>query len=205
MVEEEFEYNDVPKLVEARGKIRALSKRLRILDVLEYYELPYEEKSGGRHMMVCPLHNDHSPSMNIFTENESGKDSWCCFVCNDNGDAFRFIQRMESTFADAVRVAESILKKTGAVSNGGKQREALEKQRLAKKAFLLQHRLGIEYRDWLISLRGKPIYEKAYQKVHEIYKQIEEYLEEEQWEKLIKYVHNKQEKLQEVRSSTNKK
>lgn len=62
-------------------------------DILERYGL-HPNRSG---FIKCPFHSgDNTASMKIY------KDSYHCFGCNENGDIFSFIQKMDGcTFKDA--------------------------------------------------------------------------------------------------------
>lgn len=175
--------------------IRSLNQKLSILEVLDYYGIEYDEKLDGRYEAICPFHNDHSPSLHIYTENPSGMDSWCCYVCNDNGDCFRFIQGMSDNFQQAVQVAQDLIKKTNSGIRSKKQKELYLKLRKAKKAFLKQYKLGIKYREWLKSFRGGSFYEKACGIVDAIFKQIDAFLQAEEYDKLIRFVDRKERKL----------
>lgn len=42
-------------------------------------------RSGKDYLCVCPLHEDHDPSMRVYAEQNR---AWC-FVCNDGGDSIR--------------------------------------------------------------------------------------------------------------------
>jgi hypothetical protein len=42
-------------------------------------------RSGKDYLLVCPLHEDHDPSMRIYVEQNR---AWC-YVCNDGGDSIK--------------------------------------------------------------------------------------------------------------------
>lgn len=50
--------------------------------------------------VICPFHEDRSPSLHIFTKTNS----WYCFSCGIGGDSIDFIQRYKGmTFPEAVK------------------------------------------------------------------------------------------------------
>ena len=47
---------------------------------------------GGREYVgLCPFHDDHNPSMRVYPERQS----WRCWVCNEGGDCFSWVQRLD--------------------------------------------------------------------------------------------------------------
>lgn len=182
--------------------IRALNSKLNIRAVLEYYTIEYDDQGRGRWKVKCPFHNDTHPSLQIFTDNESGQDSWWCPVCNDNGDCFRFIQSMTHSHTKSLAVANEIIKGIGSdtIAVDPEYKEALEKQRMRKKVYLLDYKLGVQYRDWLISLKNHPKYEEAYKKVDEIFEQLDTLTEEEKFEEAIEFIKEKADKLRSIKS-----
>jgi hypothetical protein len=140
------------------------------------------------------------PSLEIFTDNDSGQDSWCCFPCDLNGDCFRFIQQMTGSFKEAVAVAQEIIKglKIDGAALNQKYKEQQEKRRMAKKLFVIQHRLGVQYRDWLESLRDSPRYEQARGRVDEIFQEMDEIVAAGDYEKADAYLREKEQKLRDI-------
>lgn len=178
--------------------IRALNSQLNMPVVLDYYGVDYDD-SHDRFKVNCPFHNDSRPSLNIYTDNESGQDSWWCPVCNDNGDCFRFIQMMESGHKEATAVAAEIIKGIGTgYATNPKYKEALEKRKQRKKIHLLEYRLGIKYRDWLASLKGHPQYKEAYTKVDTIFEQMDALIEAGDYRKVIDFIKEKAKKLKRL-------
>lgn len=179
--------------------IRALNSQLTMPAVLDYYGLDYDDNHHDRFKIVCPFHNDSRPSLNIYTDNDSGQDSWWCPVCSDNGDCFRFIQMMTSSHKEAVAVAGEIIKETG---TGGavnpKYKEQLEKRKQRKKVHLIEYRLGIKYRDWLSSLKGHPQYEEACRKVDEVFKEMDALVEAGDHRRTIDFMKEKARKLKRL-------
>lgn len=181
--------------------IKALNSRLNMRAVLGYYCVEYEDQGRPRFKVKCPFHNDHSPSLQIFTDNESGQDSWWCPVCNDNGDCFRFIQSMTHNHKKSLEVAQEIIKGIGSESTAidPKYKEALEKQKIRKRVYLLDYKLGLTYRDWLETLEGHPQYEKACERVDEIFKELDTLTEEEKFKEAIEFIKKKLDRLKKVK------
>jgi DNA primase len=78
-----------------------IKNRLSIVDVVREYATLHPAGSTGNYKMICPFHDDHSPSMVV---NEKKGLAWC-FVCNSGGDIFSFVQKIENcSFPEAVRL-----------------------------------------------------------------------------------------------------
>jgi hypothetical protein len=43
-------------------------------------------RSGKDYLCLCPMHDDHSPSLHVYTEQNR---AWC-YSCNDGGDSIKF-------------------------------------------------------------------------------------------------------------------
>lgn len=64
--------------------------------------LSLQPRNGGRlYVGLCPFHDDHNPSFNV----DPGRQSYRCWVCNEGGDAFSWIQKRESvSFPEALEI-----------------------------------------------------------------------------------------------------
>lgn len=87
------------------ARLKEISHSTSMLDVLDYYGIDYINNGTDRYKCVCPFHDDHDPSMVIYTNNEHRSESFCCYVDNIAGDSFHFIRSMEGgDFKQAWRV-----------------------------------------------------------------------------------------------------
>lgn len=72
--------------------VEEIKQTVSMRDVLDRYHIPVNRKNK----CLCPFHNDSHPSMQIYP------DSYYCFVCQESGDIFTFIQKQEGcSFKDA--------------------------------------------------------------------------------------------------------
>ena len=84
--------------------IQEIRQKVKIEDVIARY-IPVE-KHGNSYKCVCPFHDDHDPSMSISPTKQIFK----CFVCNQGGNVFNFVQQYENiSFADAVATVGSLV------------------------------------------------------------------------------------------------
>lgn len=79
--------SELPELIES------LKKKVRLTKVLDHFGIEYEE-SEERFRIVCPFHDDHVPSLIVYTDNEDGYDTFWCPPCPRTGDSFEFIRLM---------------------------------------------------------------------------------------------------------------
>ncbi len=75
-----------------------------VLDACDMLEIvsPYTElkKTGANYMGRCPFHNEKTPSFSV----DPAQKLYYCFGCGEGGNAFTFLQKIESLeFADAVQ------------------------------------------------------------------------------------------------------
>ncbi len=67
-----------------------IKSRLDIVDIIQEY-LPMKPAGTGSFKGLCPFHKENTPS---FFANRP-RQSWHCFGCDEGGDLFDFVQRME--------------------------------------------------------------------------------------------------------------
>ena len=77
--------------------IDEIRHRSDIVETISQY-LPLEQK-GKNYWGLCPFHEDNNPSMSVSPDQQIFK----CFVCNEGGNVFSFIQKHEKiNFVEAV-------------------------------------------------------------------------------------------------------
>lgn len=76
---------------------------MNITDVVSRYRSLV--KSGKNFKVLCPFHNDHTPSMIVDPE----KNFCWCFACQSGGDMFSFIQKIEGvSFVESIEILAEI-------------------------------------------------------------------------------------------------
>lgn len=68
-------------------KINEIRQRADIVDIVSRHINVV--KKGKNHFAICPFHNDTNPSLSISKDKQIFK----CFVCNEAGNVFTFIQK----------------------------------------------------------------------------------------------------------------
>ena len=86
----------------SKEKIEQIRGSVDIVDVIGSY-IPLQRKGKG-HWLICPFHDDSSPSMSISQELQIYK----CFVCQEGGNVFTFLQNyLKISYIEAIKkVAE---------------------------------------------------------------------------------------------------
>lgn len=74
----------------------------------------------GEPRVLCPLHDDHDPSLRL----QEGENLWYCDVCAEGGDGIRLVEKaLDLEFADATRWIANGGRagKSGIVTTGGRR------------------------------------------------------------------------------------
>lgn len=59
------------------------------------------QRGGREHVCLCPFHDDHNPSMRVYSDRQTYR----CWVCNAGGDCFTFVQEREKvSFREALEL-----------------------------------------------------------------------------------------------------
>jgi hypothetical protein len=67
-----------------------LKERADILRVIETYTVNPLRKAGNQWKVICPFHNDRTPSLSVTPE----KGLWRCFGCGEGGDVYDFVRKL---------------------------------------------------------------------------------------------------------------
>jgi DNA primase len=78
--------------------IEKVKSALNIVNVIETFTRLH--KTGANYKVVCPFHDDHSPSMVV----SPSRQTYHCFVCGASGDVISFVQHhLNLSFIEALR------------------------------------------------------------------------------------------------------
>ncbi|MBI4802196.1 MAG: DNA primase [Elusimicrobia bacterium] len=77
----------------------SIREKLDIVDVVKDY-IPNLRQAGRNHKACCPFHNEKTPSFTVSQD----KQIFYCFGCNEGGDMFTFVMKMEGlTFVETLK------------------------------------------------------------------------------------------------------
>src|SRR5579864_4935940 len=108
----------------ADASLEAIRQRVDIAELVKEY-VPSLKRAGRNFKACCPFHQEKTPSFMVNPE----KQIFHCFGCQEGGDAFSFVMKMEGlSFSEAV---EKLGQRVGvqlapaAESLGPREKEAL--------------------------------------------------------------------------------
>ncbi|MGI8847328.1 MAG: DNA primase [Candidatus Dormibacteria bacterium] len=104
--------------------VAEIKSRLDVVEVVgSYVSL---QRAGREHKGLCPFHAEKSPSFHVSQERQA----WYCFGCQEGGDVFDFVERIERTdFKQALellatRAGVELERSTGSADRGtGRRRK----------------------------------------------------------------------------------
>jgi len=83
----------------SHGISDSIREKLDIVDVVQDY-IPALRRTGRSYKAVCPFHNEKTPSFTVSQD----KQMFYCFGCNEGGDMFTFVMKIEGlTFVEALK------------------------------------------------------------------------------------------------------
>lgn len=127
-----------------------IKAKLSIEDVLSGYL--HLQRAGRNLKAKCPFHNEKTPSFMVSPERQF----WHCFGCNEGGDIFTFVMKMEGLeFKDAIKLlAEKagVKLKTVNYATSGKKGKIMEILKLSKRFYMecLKIKTGLKAHEYLI-------------------------------------------------------
>jgi DNA primase len=81
------------------NRIVELKQNIDLVSVIEQAGVELK-RSGSRHVGLCPLHNERTPSFFVYPDNH-----FHCFSCHAHGDVIDFTQKMHGvSFQDALKI-----------------------------------------------------------------------------------------------------
>src|SRR3989339_772545 len=83
----------------SHGVADSIREKLDIVDVVQDY-IPALRRTGRNYKAVCPFHNEKTPSFTVSQD----KQIFYCFGCNEGGDMFTFVMKIEGlTFVESLK------------------------------------------------------------------------------------------------------
>ncbi|OGS07868.1 MAG: DNA primase [Elusimicrobia bacterium RIFOXYA12_FULL_51_18] len=83
----------------SHGVADSIREKLDIVDVVQDY-IPSLRRTGRNYKAVCPFHNEKTPSFTVSQD----KQMFYCFGCNEGGDMFTFVMKIEGlTFVETLK------------------------------------------------------------------------------------------------------
>ena len=117
----------------AADAVAEIKARLDIIDVIGGYVSL--QRSGREFKALCPFHAEKTPSFTVSQERQA----WYCFGCQEGGDLFSFVERIERTdFRQALELLADLagveLESRGSGTGRGSGRERRRSLELNAKA-----------------------------------------------------------------------
>ncbi len=126
--------------------VEEVKQKIDIVDVIKEYVML--KKAGRNYKGLCPFHGEKSPSFMVNPELQIYK----CFGCNEGGDVFTFLQKIEGL--EFGEVLQDLAKRAG-VTLATYKPSVIE---TAKERLIEMHSLAARYYHYLLTAHpmGKP-------------------------------------------------
>lgn len=129
-----------------------IKERLDLVGLISEY-VPLKQ-AGQSFKGLCPFHSEKSPSFIV----SPGRGTWHCFGCNEGGDAFTFLEKIEGLDFPAVlkmlaeRTGVTLSKQTNIVSTNRRQRlfDVMGEAAVFYHHILLKHAGGKKALEYLL-------------------------------------------------------
>lgn len=156
-----------------RYQRKKLMDSIEILDVFRHYNLRVIHDGSGRFKCHCPFHQDRTPSLKIYPN----ENSWWAYCCSRGTNVWDFIRHKEGDFS----AAEEVLKELATIELPedplddlvNELREKTEKEH-RQKIEAIVYLIGITLRDFLIEMKNRPEYEVCCKNVDELFVELDE-------------------------------
>ncbi|NOQ67998.1 DNA primase [Patescibacteria group bacterium] len=115
------------------SQVDEIKSRLSVEEVISgYLQL---QRAGRNWKAKCPFHNEKTPSFTVSPERQM----WYCFGCNEGGDIFTFVMKMEGLeFRDALKLLADkagVRLENRSYDNSGGKSKALEILDISRKFY----------------------------------------------------------------------
>ena len=75
--------------------VEYIMENIKLLDIIESYNLKIQKESEGRYTMICPFHMEDTPSLKIY-QNSGGRWTFFCFGCGAGYSVIDFMKMYEN-------------------------------------------------------------------------------------------------------------
>ncbi len=128
--------------------IEFITKNVKILDLIDKYKLKARKENETRYSMVCPFHDEDTPSLKIYADTNS----YFCYGCGAGSNSLDFIRRYEKIkFVDILERYANKIDLNSYESLSQKLDDTLQKKEVDIKDFAMicKYNLAISLREYL--------------------------------------------------------
>lgn len=161
-------------------EITELSGNIKILDVLEYYQLQPVQEATGRWKLRCTLGCfDKTPSLKVWEDTNS----WYAYCCGEGGDSFQFIRLMEDDFTRALEILASLGHYSGSIDDLLRKVQQFEQnpqvEQEQKRIFALHYILCVAHRDFLLRFKTDGRHTQLTEWVDQQFERFDDFFDQE--------------------------